>query len=42
MSGLLGEDEWAPFGHQEAADRGREDEPTAEEKPKSAPDAGTT
>ncbi len=42
MGGLLGEAEWAPFGHQAAVDGGREDETAAEEAEKSAAVAGTT
>ena len=33
MGGLVGDDEWAPFGHQEAQDGGQRDETAAEEKP---------
>jgi hypothetical protein len=33
MGGLLGDDEWAPFGHQDDSDGGRHDEATAEEEP---------
>lgn len=40
MGGLLGEDEWAPFGHQDGSDGGQEDETDDKEEPESDSGAG--
>jgi hypothetical protein len=41
MGGLLGDEEWAPFGHQDGQDGGDRDETAAGDEPESASDAGT-
>jgi hypothetical protein len=40
MGGLLGDDEWAPFGHQDDPDRGQQDKTATGEEAESGPDAG--
>jgi hypothetical protein len=40
MAGLLGDDEWAPFGHQADSDGGREDEAAAAGEPANGSTAG--
>jgi integrase len=40
MGGLLGDEEWAPFGHQDGGDGGDRDQTAAGDEPKSGPDAG--